>query len=84
MDEKYFIHYISDETPDMEAIVDRCLELGLTTTQDGRTDVYSDYTIGNRFDGNNDIDGDDRQKIVVPVQEVSDSVVATDISSAVL
>lgn len=74
MDERYLINYLSDETPDMKAIVDRCLELGLTTSQDGRTDVCSDYTVGDLLDGNDDIDGDDRQKIVDEISAVGGEI----------
>jgi len=46
MDVPYHIGFVTDETPDIRALHERCLEQGLMTTHDGRTDQVARYTVG--------------------------------------
>lgn len=45
MDERYTVAYIGGGTPDVQAVVDRCLDIGLTLTEDGRTDVCEECVV---------------------------------------
>lgn len=46
MDEPYHIGFVADETPDARTLHERCLDAGLATTHDGRTDVVAKYNVG--------------------------------------
>lgn len=45
MDERYAISFLVDDRPEVEAVVDACLEVGLTTTPDGQTDRCAEYDV---------------------------------------
>jgi hypothetical protein len=46
MDVPYHIGFVTDETPDVRTLHERCLEQGLTTTHDGRIDQVARYKVG--------------------------------------
>ena len=46
MDVPYHIGFVTDETPDVRTLYERCLEQNLTTTHDGRIDQVARYKVG--------------------------------------